>query len=195
MAFVLKPVRMETKTVKEELRNYSVYIHRNPVNRKTYVGQTALAPERRWNDGKGYSYNKDFYDDILKYGWSNFTHEVIASGLSFDEANSLEREKVSELKSNDPAYGYNRTPGGGGVRQYTTKEVKCPVYPLMKREEVADFLGISVEEVKAMEDAGLPCLHITKRTARFSYESVMKFIEVLDSRRWANLREWMEGEI
>ena len=55
---------------------YYVYIHTCKVNGKKYVGVTGRNPESRWKEGRGYKTNKHFYSAILKYGWTNFEHEV-----------------------------------------------------------------------------------------------------------------------
>ena len=61
---------------------YTVYKHTSPSG-KVYIGITKRKPEYRWNKGKGY--RKDqllFYRAIKKYGWDNFTHEILYTGLS-----------------------------------------------------------------------------------------------------------------
>ena len=49
---------------------------------------------------------------IKKYGWENFTHEIIASGLSREDACAIERMLIKELNTTNPEYGYNRGFGG-----------------------------------------------------------------------------------
>jgi hypothetical protein len=64
------------------MRNdYVVYIHKNILNGKVYVGQTCNLSERWRNNGKNYFNSIKFYNAIKKYGWDNFTHEVVYSNL------------------------------------------------------------------------------------------------------------------
>ena len=71
-----------------------------------------MKPERRWNSGKGYVKNKYFHDAILKYGWNNFQHIIIADGLTKVEACDLEKALIAGCKSTDPSKGYNISLGG-----------------------------------------------------------------------------------
>ena len=74
----------------KELRKHCVYMHTNPKNGKRYVGITSIKPEYRWNGGRGYKDNLEFFDDILLYGWNNIEHEIIKDGLTDTEARALE---------------------------------------------------------------------------------------------------------
>lgn len=60
----------------------------------------------------GYRNQKRFYSAIKSYGWDGFTHEVIASGLSKEQAEQMESELISRYKSNDMRFGYNIENGG-----------------------------------------------------------------------------------
>lgn len=92
---------------------YKIYIHTAP-NGKKYVGQTRQSVDRRWRNGEGYANNKYFYRAILKYGWENFSHEIICTCPDQKSANKREAELIKEFKSNDPAYGYNVSGGADG---------------------------------------------------------------------------------
>lgn len=103
-----------------EEKNYKVYVHISP-NNKYYVGITKQKINRRWRNGKGYRQNDYFNNAIEKYGWDNFQHEIVASGITREEANNFEKVLIKELNSMDREFGYNRTEGGDG--QHGTK---CP---------------------------------------------------------------------
>lgn len=92
-------------------KTYCVYKHTSP-NGKVYIGVTCQRPTRRWNNGAGYANNNHFNSAIKKYGWQNFEHEVVAQGLSKEEASQTERELITLYQSNKPMYGYNHTSGG-----------------------------------------------------------------------------------
>lgn len=92
---------------------YCVYKHYCPQTKKVYIGLTKFGdnPNKKWANGKGYEDNKPFYNDIIKYGWDNFTHEILAKDLNQHEANKLESYYISFYNSTDPSHGYNRSNG------------------------------------------------------------------------------------
>lgn len=63
-------------------KKFVVYIHKNLINGKVYIGQTSNLSERWRCDGKNYFNSIKFYNAIKKYGWCNFSHEVIYDNLS-----------------------------------------------------------------------------------------------------------------
>lgn len=100
--------------------NFKVYIHRNLINNKVYIGQTCNSLKgRSGKNGKNYKRNSYFWNDIEKYGWDNFEHEVVYDDLSSEEANRIESELIKLYNSNDYEFGYNNTSGGGN--RYTDK--------------------------------------------------------------------------
>jgi group I intron endonuclease len=102
--------------------NYSVYRHVAP-NGKSYVGITCRRPEERWSNGRAYKDNPHFWNAIQKYGWDNFTHEILQSGLTKEEACRHEIEYISEFLLTDPRYGYNRDNGGAVAGKHS--EATC----------------------------------------------------------------------
>lgn len=95
--------------------SWCVYIHENRENGKIYIGKTCRKPEYRWNNGKGYQSQRHFWSAIQKYGWDSFNHEIVAEGLSADQAKAMEIQLISEYGSMDPNKGYNQTAGGEGM--------------------------------------------------------------------------------
>ena len=94
---------------------YTVYIHKNKINNKVYIGITKRKPEERWgSNGNGYYRNAHFYNSIQKCGWNNFEHIIIADNLSYDEACNMEKELISKYDSTNQNKGYNVALGGGG---------------------------------------------------------------------------------
>lgn len=53
-----------------------------------------------------------FYKAIKKYGWDGFEHEVVASHLTEEEAQNMEKLLIKELQTQDPEFGYNISAGG-----------------------------------------------------------------------------------
>lgn len=103
------------------MNTYYIYKHTTP-NNKVYIGKTTNYM-RRWNNGNGYKNNTYFYRAIQKYGWKNISHEIIASGLSLEEANKLEIKLISEYNSTDYRYGFNNTAGGDGCLGFSPSEI------------------------------------------------------------------------
>lgn len=95
-----------------ENSTYTIYMHINKINNKVYIGQTKQKPEKRWNNGKGYSTSPIFYNAIQKYGWDNFEHLILYTNLSQEEANKLEEELILKYDSTNDLFGYNIKFGG-----------------------------------------------------------------------------------
>lgn len=95
-------------------KKYCLYMHRNMINEKIYVGITCQNPTKRWSGGCGYRKQKKFYNSIKKYGWNNFEHIIVLDNLSKEEAEQKEISLISFFKSNSKKYGYNITKGGKG---------------------------------------------------------------------------------
>lgn len=92
--------------------SYCAYIHTNKVNNKKYIGITSQKASYRWKNGAGYKKQRRFYNAIKCYGWDNFIHEVVADGLTKEQAEQMETDLIKLYKSNDPRYGYNIENGG-----------------------------------------------------------------------------------
>lgn len=90
---------------------YIVYEHVSPSN-KRYIGITCQPPECRWRHGEGYKNSIAFYNAIKKYGWDNFSHNILFSNLSADEAANKEKELINFYKTTNKNYGYNIKTGG-----------------------------------------------------------------------------------
>ena len=99
------------------MQKYCIYKHTCKVNGKSYIGQTCSRPSRRWKgNGRGYE-NQVFGKAIQKYGWENFTHEILEKDLTLTQANEREKYWIAYYHTyiNDPkCNGYNLTPGGDG---------------------------------------------------------------------------------
>ena len=80
---------------------------------KKYVGITARSPVSRWGrTGSGYMDNPEFWHDIKRFGWDNFTHEIVASALDCQTACRLESDLIQKYDTMNPDKGYNRCSGG-----------------------------------------------------------------------------------
>lgn len=93
---------------------WSVYIHTFP-NGKKYVGICKCTPKKRWGaGGKRYNEHPVMSAAIRKYGWDNVTHEIVANGLTQQEAMKMEEALIAKYKTFPPTlgFGYNCTSGG-----------------------------------------------------------------------------------
>ena len=98
--------------------NYTVYKHTNLFNGKIYIGITSKKVNQRWKNGAGYKTQPYFYNAILKYTWDCFSHEILYTNLSEEEAKQKEIDLISKYKSNNKKYGYNIMGGGDGLNGY-----------------------------------------------------------------------------
>lgn len=114
-------------------KKWCVYIHTAPCG-KRYVGITCKPPEHRWNHGRGYIQNAHFFTAIQKYGWDNFEHTVVADQLSKSEACSMEQQLISEYRTQDREFGYNKSSGGelSGLGVKASPELKARISERLK---------------------------------------------------------------
>lgn len=92
----------------------------------SYIGQTSLDdPNIRWQNGYGYKNCTVFWRAIQKYGWENFSHEIIEDNIeSLDLANKREAYWISHYHTwiDDPeCHGYNSTTGGNSLLSEVVK--------------------------------------------------------------------------
>lgn len=92
---------------------FIVYKHTSPCG-KSYIGITSMSFERRFAGGKGYKDQTKFWNAIQKYGWDNFSHEVLEKDLKYYDACIKEKEYIKKFDS--IKNGYNITIGGDGIR-------------------------------------------------------------------------------
>lgn len=90
-------------------QTYCVYKLSFPDSR-IYIGITNRAPEARWDNGEGYLYNEEMYSAIEKYGWSAITREIIATDLSWEQADQLETKKILEYAQDHELYNKKKIP-------------------------------------------------------------------------------------
>lgn len=82
-----------------------VYKHTFP-NGAVYIGRTNMSPEDRWLNGWGYKNCPLMFNAILKYGWDNVIHEIIADDLTEQESIDLEAKEIA-LHSTPTTMIYN----------------------------------------------------------------------------------------
>lgn len=128
---------------------YTIYKHTNLLNGKCYIGQTKQTDlTRRWTGGSGYRETPRFNHAIKKYGWSGFTHEILETGLTKEEADEKEIYYIKKYKSNERGYGYNIREGGHNCGTLSpegrAKIVECSSganAPVAKAIDIYDLSG------------------------------------------------------
>ena len=100
--------------------NWPVYEHISPSG-KVYIGITSNI-KRRWASNGYYYQLKDtiFARAIRKYGWDNFTHNILYTGLTLKEATIKEIELIAIQKKLNNSY--NIADGGQGYKGKHSKE-------------------------------------------------------------------------
>ena len=104
------------------MNNYTIYMHKNKLNGKIYIGQTSQEPKKRWDNGRGYTDCSRLYNAILKYGWDNFEHIILYQNLSQEEANILEEKLIKQYNTQNDTFGYNIK--AGGANRHHSEETK-----------------------------------------------------------------------
>lgn len=132
---------------------YTVYIHTNKTNNKKYVGLTKQDVLKRWENGQGYRFCTLFDKAIKKYGWENFSHDIIATGLTEVEACDLEKKMIKELRTCDPEYGYNIFEGGNSSHQTedTKRRISAKQKGIKKPDEVAKKMQAAQQNPEVKE--------------------------------------------
>ena len=111
-------------------------------NGKRYIGITGRNPLVRWANGRGYkAHNKHFYNAILKYGWDNIEHRIIASDISKECACEIEKSLIKEYQTNNREFGYNKSTGGEnpgeGVKKVLSEETKRKISETQKGRKLS----------------------------------------------------------
>lgn len=98
------------------MKKGTIYIIKNKVNKKVYIGQTTININERFKqhmkNSTINSKNQKFYRAIKKYGKENFYIEALENNI--DENKLNEKEIYYIDKYNSFFNGYNSTKGGKG---------------------------------------------------------------------------------
>lgn len=118
---------------------YYIYMHTVP-NGKKYVGMTKNTTKRWEGYGKRYKSNILFFNDILRFGWDNISHEIVSMTSKYKEALEKETEFILKYETTNTNKGYNILEGVYGtkpqqVREKISKSVSKYMTP-EKREQI-----------------------------------------------------------
>jgi group I intron endonuclease len=94
-----------------------VYIYRNRLDNKVYVGKTAFSLKKRHNEHLAMARYRDknyFHNALRKHGEKNFEHCVVSYASSPEELDRMEAYFIRRYRANEPGHGCNLTFGGDG---------------------------------------------------------------------------------
>lgn len=107
------------------MKKYMVYCYTNKQNNKKYIGQTCRSLKERAGDNGIRYKNPDLADNdpnqycfwkaICKYGWDNFSSEILKNNLTLEEANYWEEYYIQYFHTwmgDSDCWGYNLQKGG-----------------------------------------------------------------------------------
>lgn len=129
---------------------WAVYEHISPSG-KVYVGITHYDnPNLRWQNGLGYQKCPFFWPAIVKYGWDNFQHKIVANGLSRTAACNMEKELIAQYK--ELQLSYNSADGGIGHTGKFTDE---------HRKHISESSRSGEPEIRLKISQSLKAKHLT----------------------------------
>ncbi|ADW69016.1 GIY-YIG nuclease family protein [Granulicella tundricola] len=123
--------------------NYgTVYLIRNSINGKVYVGQTIRAVGQRFKDhlaaGRRAHPPYPIHRAIAKYGADSFTLCVLGVASCKAELDEMETRAIFTHEAQNRAFGYNLAPGGEG---FSSERVKAHwADPQKRARHVASML-------------------------------------------------------
>lgn len=96
-----------------------IYIIKNIVNNKIYIGKTINTAEERFKQHlqEARNPNKPIYNSCLnrgirKYGDDAFHYTILADDIDEETLGLIEEHYINMYCSNNPKIGYNNSPGG-----------------------------------------------------------------------------------
>ncbi len=127
--------------------NYCIYMHKNKINGKLYIGQTNQKPEYRWGEnGKRYENCPRFFNAIKKYGWDKFEHIILEINLTLEQANEREIYWIKYYDSTNEEKGYNIQEGGlnrnvtNDTKEKLSKHAKALWQDIDHREKISKLM-------------------------------------------------------
>lgn len=136
------------------MRDYCVYMHKNKINGKVYIGMT-MDTDRRWrNQGIEYKpkrYNtRPFWNATCKYGWENFEHIILKDKLTKQEAMDEEKRLIAFFNARNSDFGYNVALGGDGgiIYKEHPRGMLGKKHPQSKKDQQRELMKRLVREGK-----------------------------------------------
>lgn len=173
-----------------------IYIIKNLITNKYYVGQTRLFnPIGRWKDHFNDCFKKNtnnyLYNSIKKYGIINFCFQIIEDNIPIELLDEKERYYIEFFDSYNN--GYNETIGGqdGEWHSKLTEEQVKEIIKLIKENEmdfgeIANIYNVDRSTISAINtgkhwnfsEIQYPIINKNKRK-NFSEEEIQEIYELL----------------
>ena len=145
-----------------------IYMIKNKVNGKVYIGLTTNTIEERWKQHLS-SVNfvkRHLYYSIKKYGVENFSIYELDKTEDFKKLGELERYYIKKYKSTNSEYGYNITHGGESNQLDANPRAKLTEDDVIKIRELYNECTIGCKD----------CWELFKHTG-ISYSAFEKVYE------------------
>lgn len=163
---------------------YLVYQITNNVNQKKYIGKTKNLKARLWQH-KSQTVCRYLHRAILKYGFHNFSVDILKDKLTFDEASFWEGEYIKSVDTMSPN-GYNlildthhgRSPCKETRKMMSRVQQKAQ---MSKRKTKSGFTGVKVTYCgffcRVSFEGNLYCKHYkTAEEAAETYDKLQLFL-------------------
>lgn len=151
-----------------------IYKHTNLIHDGwSYIGQTTYDLNARWKNGHGYDKCLVFNAAIKKYGWENFSHEIIEDNIPVEKLDEREAYWISYYHTyvGDPeCKGYNMTMGGNVGRGRICSEET-------KRKTSESLLGHSVSDYVKQRLSEATTGRVVKEETRRKISEASKYID------------------
>lgn len=177
-----------------------IYIIKNKINDKVYIGQTTTDIKTRFNQHCKKSTLKSrhykIYNAIKKYGKENFYIEILEQNIDINKLD--EREIYYIEKYNSYLKGYNSTKGGDGRvinKQYDEKqiiELYKKGYSLKKIGKIYNVSGATISRV--LNKLNVKTRHDGNKYESFNVDEFKKMwfdkdIKIKDMAKFYNVNE------
>lgn len=163
---------------------YTIYKHTCSITGKSYIGITNDMARRIREHRRAYSTCAILRNAITKYGWDNFTTDILVQGTNRTDILSLEQHLIQEHQTQSPN-GYNITSGGEypahtteskrkmsmakkGIPKSPTEKVRIAAMNRARAHPMSDEhkARMQSDEVKAKRKAACAAYHARKQTTK-----------------------------
>lgn len=146
---------------------FSVYLIRNGVTGKIYIGQTRHSLQSRFDTHVADAAQGSItplHRSIRKYGKDQFSIELLASATTYEELNVLEIQFIAKYNATDRNIGYNIQAGGEtkgeAFRKYLSEFFKGRQFS--KETRRLQSIGIKAA-IQRRKELGLPRFSVSRK--------------------------------
>jgi group I intron endonuclease len=129
------------------IRKGTIYIIRNKVNEKVYIGLTTINVEERWEQhirrSRDRSKNYKLYNAIRKYGLEQFYYEILECNIDGDSIGEKEIYYINHYDSFNNGYNSTRGADSGIFADFEEEGIIQRYINGESSGELANDLGVS----------------------------------------------------